>query len=449
MKRLIIAVYLLTIFTTVASQAQTYTPDWDFLERMQAKANAQYESGLDNVSGNYHYLRDLKLINRTNKARLAQYMKQVDEYMHRSSVASLDYSKPANVSSTCSVINAYRGNKYIMDEINLLSDLYGELSRLKTADPENYTRSHRYNEIIDIFKYLENCKPEDIDRLRWQKPPAKQEYASSTEPKNAGDYSKLALEKWKTKDFQASLQLINKSIELAPNYAGSYNFRACIYLYDLNNYDEAVKDFTRVLQMTQGDKVTYYRRGYAYTLMQKKTEAIQDLSTAINIDPNYLHAYFDRALLKTDLGDRQGAMTDYDQIIKRENLADSQKILMATVYNNKGYCLVTLGRYDQALPFLNKAIQMGPNENYIWGSRGELYYKTKNYSQCISDMDMAIELLEANVSKAPNLGKGTSYYYRGMAKIKIGKQAEACKDLSRAGELGSKEAYDAIKQYCK
>ena len=41
-----------------------------------------------------------------------------------------------------------------------------------------------------------------------------------------------------------------------------------------------------------------------------------------------------------------------------------------------------------------------------------------------------------------------SFYYRGLAEIML-KVTGGCEDLSRAGELGKMEAYDAIKKYCK
>ena len=41
-----------------------------------------------------------------------------------------------------------------------------------------------------------------------------------------------------------------------------------------------------------------------------------------------------------------------------------------------------------------------------------------------------------------------SFYYRGLAKLML-KDSGGCEDLSKAGELGKMEAYDAIKKYCK
>jgi len=41
------------------------------------------------------------------------------------------------------------------------------------------------------------------------------------------------------------------------------------------------------------------------------------------------------------------------------------------------------------------------------------------------------------------------FYQRGLLRIGLGQQDTGCKDLSIAGELGLKEAYDAINKYCQ
>ena len=41
------------------------------------------------------------------------------------------------------------------------------------------------------------------------------------------------------------------------------------------------------------------------------------------------------------------------------------------------------------------------------------------------------------------------YYNRGIAKYGLGDKEGACRDWSKAGELGNPLAYDTIKQLCK
>jgi hypothetical protein len=43
---------------------------------------------------------------------------------------------------------------------------------------------------------------------------------------------------------------------------------------------------------------------------------------------------------------------------------------------------------------------------------------------------------------------GLAYYKRGLIKFFSGQKESGCLDLSKAGELGYADAYDAIKNYC-
>ena len=63
----------------------------------------------------------------------------------------------------------------------------------------------------------------------------------------------------------------------------------------------------------------------------------------------------------------------------------------------------------------------------------------KDYKGAIQDFNKAIEL-------NPDLAE--AYYNRGIAKIKSGQKDDGCLDFSKAGELGSAKAYEAIKEVC-
>ncbi|MCZ2247540.1 MAG: tetratricopeptide repeat-containing serine protease family protein [Bacteroidia bacterium] len=262
---------------------------------------------------------------------------------------------------------------------------------------------------------------------------------SATSEQNAAIYYKKAEELWKNNDSKGAIEQMNLSIDASPNYAGSYHFRGFIYLYGIRNYDKALEDFTKAIQMQPDFIGSYFYRGMAYHNLEKNIEAIKDFSKVISMDKENTDAYFMRALIKSSMNDRQGAISDYDEILKREKTAKPTFYKMSTVYNNKAYCLVEMDKASEALPLVSKALELDKSEAYIWDTRGEIYFKLAEYEKCIKDMDKAISIEESE----------NSYYIRGLAKIKLGKKIEGCKDLSKAGELGKTEAYKAISENCK
>lgn len=269
----------------------------------------------------------------------------------------------------------------------------------------------------------------------------------SSATQRAAQYYQEAEELWKKQDMRGALGKMNLCIEASPEYAGSYFFRGYIYYYGIKNFEKALEDFNRAAQMQPDMESAHLYRGLANDKLGKNTEAIADFSRAIAINKDNTDAYFMRAFVKSAINDRWGSIADYDEIIKREKTAKPNIYKMGTVYNNKGYGLLQLGQMDESKKYLDKALILEPKESYIWGSLGEWYYTKEEYKSCIRHMEKSVELATSTGTR--NSDPGLPHYLMGLSKIKLGKQAEGCKDLSKAGEMGKAIAYQEIAKYCR
>ena len=169
------------------------------------------------------------------------------------------------------------------------------------------------------------------------------------------------------------------------------------------------------------------------------SEAILNFTKALENNPDNTEILFFRALAKSEIGDRYGAINDYNKILLFEGKVTPLNYKFSTVYNNKAYCLVELGNFKSALPLVEKALRLDETEWYIWDTSGELNYRLGQFQKCIDDMDNALIIQKNN----------NSYFYRGLAKIKLGKKTEGCEDLKSSQELGKKEAFLELGKYCK
>jgi tetratricopeptide (TPR) repeat protein len=165
---------------------------------------------------------------------------------------------------------------------------------------------------------------------------------------------------------------------------------------------------------------------------------IKSYTKSLENEPNNPDNLFFRALAKSEIGDRYGAISDYDKILTIQEKVKLKYNKLSTVYNNKAYCLVQLGNYEAALPLVEKALQLDKAEWYIWDTRAEIFLNMGKLDNCIADCNKAIGI-------QPN---GNSYLIRGLAHIKKGEKTKGCQDLSKAGELDEPTAYEKIKQYC-
>lgn len=264
---------------------------------------------------------------------------------------------------------------------------------------------------------------------------------SSTQSQNAIAYFQKASEDWKNKNSQSALLNINTSIELDPNNPDAYGFRGFIYLFGIRNFDEAIKDFTKILQMKYEDANSYYYRGLCYAFLKNDNEAIKDFTSCLKYDSHHTDALLSRSFIKRDFGDNIGAIDDLKQLL---NYFDERPLNFgrnkATVFNEIAWNYYLKKEYNKTIEYVNQAIDLDKENYNAWDTRGCAYYELQEYQNCIRDLDKAISI---------NKESKNSYYYRGLAKIAIAKKNEGCADFSKAGELGEAKAYEAIKQYCK
>jgi tetratricopeptide (TPR) repeat protein len=105
----------------------------------------------------------------------------------------------------------------------------------------------------------------------------------------------------------------------------------------------------------------------------------------------------------------------------------------------EGEIKVNSANYMGAIQDWNKAIELDPSNDTYYALRGGAKYILEDYRGVIQDLNKAIELNPSNEAY---------YRVRGIAKMIIGNKNEGCLDLSKAGELGSKEAYETIREFC-
>jgi tetratricopeptide (TPR) repeat protein len=88
---------------------------------------------------------------------------------------------------------------------------------------------------------------------------------------------------------------------------------------------------------------------------------------------------------------------------------DSNKILHAKVWNNRGTALGQVGKYQKAIECFDKAIEINPEDADAWYNRGEALGQVGKYQKAIECFDKAIEI-NPNYINALN-SKGTALHY--------------------------------------
>lgn len=218
--------------------------------------------------------------------------------------------------------------------------------------------------------------------------------------------------------------------------------------------------------MEKPDK--YELKGEEFYNQEKYLESIFYMEKALNANSkNHINCYTKIALSKSCLGDFEGALNAYSELLKYEPNDPRHYALRCDTKRR-------LGMYHEGLNDCNRAILLAPDSDAGFGFRGIIKFYLEDYYGAINDLNIAIEinnkyattylyrghakiklkedtgaLQDLNTAIKIDNNYAEAYYIRGIMKILIFNERQSgCLDLSKAGELGRKEAYKSIKELC-
>jgi len=158
----------------------------------------------------------------------------------------------------------------------------------------------------------------------------------------------------------------------------------------------------------------------------------------IEMAPGSMYAMYCEGWFKTKNDSLTAALTIATDLIKKY-----PEFLYG--YLLKGNTNYFLANYNEAIKDYNKVIDMDPKEDGGYINRAQCKFYLEDYRGAIKDFDKAFDIAEHTDAYY----FAEAYYYRGLAKIKLGHMDEGCLNLSKAGEMGFIKAYDEIKKQCK
>jgi tetratricopeptide (TPR) repeat protein len=99
------------------------------------------------------------------------------------------------------------------------------------------------------------------------------------------------------------------------NLAWAYGNR-CIAYKDKEQYERAMVDCNRAIELDPRDDHAYNTRGAIYHLTKKYDQAIEQYSIAIRINPNFIDPVHNRGMSYAAKGDYDTAIADYNAALR-------------------------------------------------------------------------------------------------------------------------------------
>ena len=148
-------------------------------------------------------------------------------------------------------------------------------------------------------------------------------------------------------------------------------------------------------------------------------------------DSSNISAWFSRANARYEL---------IQQINSQED--EQQEMIMGKQSpkpQNTGLSANLEHTYEAVIKDLNRVLTLDPDFSFAWYNRGFVNSRMGNYHAALDDFTKAITLRNDFAE---------AYYDRGLMSILLSENHDGCMDLSKAGEMGVKDAYRVMKRYC-
>ena len=158
----------------------------------------------------------------------------------------------------------------------------------------------------------------------------------------------------------------------------------------LEDYDNALNIYDKVIESNPNDPVCYMYRGYLYSSYPEEFDnafnnALNDFNQSLKIDSMYRPSYSNRADVYFLLEDYQSALPDYTKAI---NLQKDNPYR----YKSRAECYKAMKDYTSALKDLDKAIDLAPTNPLYYNNRADFYREQENYNEALKDYAKAIEI---------------------------------------------------------
>lgn len=160
-------------------------------------------------------------------------------------------------------------------------------------------------------------------------------------------------------DYKGAAKLIDNAIKKNSDYPDFYLTRGIVLIHK-GKYKDAIEDLNRALDLAKGsnnkifENKVYVNRGAAYQKLYQYDEALNDYSTAIQLNDSNPNVFLYRGYLYYQTNEYPEALKDFDAVI---NIDPENPF----AYYNRGMIYFKEEESDKACDDFHKACELGNN----------------------------------------------------------------------------------------
>ncbi|PLX03895.1 MAG: hypothetical protein C0595_05285 [Marinilabiliales bacterium] len=224
------------------------------------------------------------------------------------------------------------------------------ISIKKSAD--NYLKNKRYGDAINLYKK-----------------------ALKIVPDLKGAIANLAVSYQKSSNFNLALITFKHLLKLNPEYPEVIYFNIAEIYEKQNDLDKAIKYYLLSAEHAAFPEESFQKAGHILMNNNEWEEAILNFKLAIENKKTFANLYKGMLInYRKSLDDTSSLFQEINNILESESYLKLQDLYykqsidiqigndtkLIKTYNNIGFCLAKIKRYDESVIYLKKALEMDP-----------------------------------------------------------------------------------------
>jgi tetratricopeptide (TPR) repeat protein len=175
-------------------------------------------------------------------------------------------------------------------------------------------------------------------------------------------------------------------LRLDPNNAKAYRNRGKVYFKD-EDFDLAIAEFTQAIRINPNDVEAYNIRSLAYLYNDESDKAVADFYKADSLDPVLTREYHE----EWNFSSYDKKIT-YGWVIAQQNVHIKHNPNDAKMYYSRGKIYERIGNFDGAISDYTQVIRLCPNEAQGYFDRARIYFQKGDNTLAKSDLERTLQL---------------------------------------------------------
>jgi protein O-GlcNAc transferase len=185
-------------------------------------------------------------------------------------------------------------------------------------------------------------------------------------------------------DVNGAVRLFKQVLQIQPAHVAALNLLT-VLLMQLGKFDQAERYARRAAATQATSDVSCYNYALILKALNRPTEALEQFSCALQINPSVAETWNNRGTVLNELKRYREAIADFEQ-------ATAINSNYAEAYFNKGGALARLSLHAESLAAYDHALALNPHWAEAWVARGNVLAELKQYVDASAVFDKALTL---------------------------------------------------------